>query len=77
MILCDYTQRIANITTTLQYSLEDSFLDGLETGNVEILRQCLRTYALIDKIKDAENLFRHNVVKPYMDEVGKCYKASS
>ncbi|XP_064599671.1 conserved oligomeric Golgi complex subunit 2-like isoform X1 [Liolophura sinensis] len=61
--------RIANITTTLQYSLEDSFLDGLETGNVEILRQCLRTYALIDKIKDAENLFRHNVVKPYMEEV--------
>ncbi|KAL3872688.1 hypothetical protein ACJMK2_035898 [Sinanodonta woodiana] len=61
--------RIANITTTLQYSLEGSFLDGVEQNNIDILRQCLRTYALIDKIKDVENLFRNHVVKPYMEEV--------
>lgn len=61
--------RIANITTTLQYSLEGSFLEGLESEDVGVLRQCLRTYALIDKIKDAENLFRQHVVKPYMEEV--------
>ena len=62
-------QRIANIRTTLQYSLEGSFLEGLDTANADILRQCLRTYALIDKIRDAENLFRQHIVKPYMEEV--------
>ncbi|KAL4237416.1 Conserved oligomeric Golgi complex subunit 2 [Mactra antiquata] len=61
--------RISNITTTLQYSLEGSFLEGLDTGNVDILRQCLRTYALIDKIKDAETLYKQHIVKPYMEEV--------
>lgn len=64
-----YFQRIANITTTLQFSLEGSFREGLETNNVEILQQCLRTYATIDKMRDAENLFRLIIVKPYMEEV--------
>ncbi|KAL8600040.1 hypothetical protein ACOMHN_039273 [Nucella lapillus] len=61
--------RIANITTTLQYSLEGSFLEGVEQEDMAMLRQCLRTYALIDKIRDAENLFRQHVVRPYMEEV--------
>ncbi|XP_077993852.1 conserved oligomeric Golgi complex subunit 2-like [Glandiceps talaboti] len=61
--------RIAVITTTLQMNLERSFEEGLETGNLEVLRQCLRTYATIDKTKDAEMLFRQLVVKPFMDEV--------
>ncbi|XP_022332171.2 conserved oligomeric Golgi complex subunit 2-like [Crassostrea virginica] len=61
--------RIANITTTLQYSLEGQLLEGLQKGNTQVLHQCLRTYALIDKIKDAENLFRLNIVRPYMEEV--------
>ncbi|XP_033733941.1 conserved oligomeric Golgi complex subunit 2-like isoform X2 [Pecten maximus] len=61
--------RIANITSTLQVSLEGHFLEGLDTGNTEILQQCLRTYALIDKIQDVENLFRQEKVRPYMEEV--------
>lgn len=61
--------RISNIRTTLQYSLEGSFREGLDTSNADILRQCLRTYALIDKIRDAENLFRQHIVRPYMEEV--------
>ncbi|RUS73592.1 hypothetical protein EGW08_018635, partial [Elysia chlorotica] len=61
--------RIATITTTLQYSLEGSFLSGLETGKTGMLRQCLRTYALIDKTHDAEDLFREHVVRPFMDEI--------
>ncbi|XP_061173023.1 conserved oligomeric Golgi complex subunit 2-like [Saccostrea echinata] len=70
--------RIANITTTLQYSLEGQLVEGLQKGNIQVLHQCLRTYALIDKIKDAENLFRQNIVKPYMEEVisEKCLKAN-
>lgn len=65
-----FFQRIAQITTTLQFSLEGSFRDGLENNDMLILRQCLRTYATIDKMRDAENLFRQYVVKPYMEEVG-------
>nr|XP_006817460.1 PREDICTED: conserved oligomeric Golgi complex subunit 2-like [Saccoglossus kowalevskii] len=61
--------RIAVITTTLQMSLENSFEDSLETGNLPVLRQCLRTYAIIDKTKDAEMLFRTLVVRPFMEEV--------
>uniref|UniRef100_A0A0B7BG98 Conserved oligomeric Golgi complex subunit 2 n=1 Tax=Arion vulgaris TaxID=1028688 RepID=A0A0B7BG98_9EUPU len=61
--------RIATITTTLQYSLEGSFLSGLETGNTGMLRQCLRTYALIDKTRDAEDLFREHVVRPHMEQI--------
>ena len=57
----------------LQYSLEDSLREGMETGQVDILRQCLRTYATIDKMKDAENLFRQYIVKPYMEEASQIY----
>jgi len=53
----------------LQFSLEGSFKEGLSSGNSEILRDCLRTYATIDKMRDAETLFRTFVVKGYMEEV--------
>ena len=54
---------------TLQYGLEASFREGLSSGSAGVLRECLRTYATIDKTRDAEALFRSFVVKPYMDEV--------
>jgi len=54
---------------TLQCGLEASFREGLSSGNVDVLRECLRTYATIDKTRDAEALFRSFVVKPYMEEV--------
>jgi len=60
--------RIASITSSLQYNLEGSLVEGLENKNVTILRQCLRTYATIDKIRDAEALFRQHIVKPYMED---------
>ena len=66
-----FLQRIAAITVTLQHSLERSFEESLETGQADVLRQCLRTYATIDKMRDAEALFRKIAVKPYMDEVGQ------
>ncbi|XP_041469208.1 conserved oligomeric Golgi complex subunit 2-like [Lytechinus variegatus] len=61
--------RIAAITVTLQHSLEKSFREGLEAGDTNVLRQCLRTYATIDKMRDAEALFRQIAVKPYLDEI--------
>lgn len=53
----------------LQESLEGLLIQGLQTSNVDIVRHCLRTYATIDKTRDAEALVGQVLVKPYMDEV--------
>ncbi|XP_053567151.1 conserved oligomeric Golgi complex subunit 2 [Bombina bombina] len=61
--------RIAGITSMLQQSLEGLLLEGLQTSKVDIIRHCLRTYATIDKTRDAEALVGQVLVKPYIDEV--------
>ncbi|XP_068087921.1 conserved oligomeric Golgi complex subunit 2 [Hyperolius riggenbachi] len=61
--------RIAGITAMLQRSLENLLFEGLQTSSVDIIRHCLRTYAMIDKTKDAEALVGQVLVKPYIDEV--------
>nr|XP_003940815.2 conserved oligomeric Golgi complex subunit 2 [Saimiri boliviensis boliviensis] len=61
--------RIAGITAMLQQSLEGLLLEGLQTSDVDIIRHCLRTYATIDKTRDAEALVGQVLVKPYIDEV--------
>lgn len=53
----------------LQQSLEGLLLEGLQTSSVDIIRHCLRTYATIDKTRDAEALVGQVLVKPYVDEV--------
>lgn len=63
-------KRIAAITSTLQKKLEAAFQEGLHTGELNLLSRVLRTYAIIDKTRDAEMLFREVTVKPYMSEVG-------
>ncbi|XP_048586223.1 conserved oligomeric Golgi complex subunit 2 isoform X2 [Nematostella vectensis] len=61
--------RIASITITLQKKLEDAFQEGIKSNQFDLLARVLRTYAIIDKIKDAELLFREVLVKPYMNEI--------
>lgn len=61
--------RIAGITSMLQQSLEGLLIEGLQTSNVDMVRHCLRTYATIDKTRDAEALVGQLLVKPYMDQV--------
>ncbi|XP_063048164.1 conserved oligomeric Golgi complex subunit 2 [Engraulis encrasicolus] len=61
--------RIAGITAMLQQSLEGLLIQGLQTSDVDIVRHCLRTYATIDKTRDAEALVGQVMVKPYMDEI--------
>ncbi|XP_030627703.1 conserved oligomeric Golgi complex subunit 2 [Chanos chanos] len=61
--------RIAGITAMLQQSLEGLLIQGLQTSNVDMVRHCLRTYATIDKTRDAEALVGQVLVKPYMDEI--------
>lgn len=57
----------------LQQSLEGLLIQGLQTSNIDIVRHCLRTYATIDKTRDAEALVGQVLVKPYMDEVDFAY----
>ena len=49
--------------------METSFLEGLSFNQSDLVLRCLRTYALIDKIGHAEDLFRHNFVKPRIDKL--------
>lgn len=70
-------QRIAGITAMLQQSLEGLLIQGLQTSNVDIVRHCLRTYATIDKTRDAEALVGQVLVKPYMDEVQFAYHSDT
>ncbi len=67
-------QRIAGITSMLQQSLEGLLIEGLQTSNVDMVRHCLRTYATIDKTRDAEALVGQVLVKPYMDQVNTVYR---
>ncbi|XP_066239748.1 conserved oligomeric Golgi complex subunit 2-like isoform X2 [Saccopteryx leptura] len=63
--------RIAGITAMLQQSLEGLLLliEGLQMSDVNIIWHCLRTYAMINKTRDAEALVGQVLVKPYMDQV--------
>ena len=74
--LSPLVQRIAGITAMLQQSLEGLLLEGLRTSDVDIVRHCLRTYATIDKTRDAEALVGQVLVKPYMDQVCACQTSS-
>lgn len=62
-------QRIAGITAALQRSLEDLLLGGLRASDLDVVRHCLRTYAAIDKTRDAEALVGQVLVKPYLEQV--------
>lgn len=62
---------------TLQKKLEAAFQEGIHSGQFDLLARVLRTYAIIDKIRDAELLFREVVVKPYMNEVICCLKLAN
>jgi len=62
-IIDNIKSRVSLITSKLQESLEASFLEGLTLNQSDLVLRCLRTYALIDKVGHAEDLFRHNFVK--------------
>jgi len=46
-------------------------VEGVRNNDTERLTQCLRTYALIDKARQAEALYRQAVVAPFVAKVGQ------
>ena len=57
------------ITSKLQENLESTLEQGIISKDSDLIARCLRTYALIDKTSHAEEMFKHLVVKPFVDEV--------
>lgn len=49
--------------------METTFQNGLADQQSDLVLRCLRTYALIDKTGHAEDLFRHNFVKPKIESL--------
>eukprot|EP00052_Salpingoeca_macrocollata_P026051 m.240286 g.240286 ORF g.240286 m.240286 type:complete len:393 (+) comp22521_c0_seq6:181-1359(+) len=60
--------RIAAIADTLEEGLQRSFVQAITSHDLLSLKQCLRTYAIIDRVGDAEVLFRHSVVQLFMQQ---------
>lgn len=73
VLILQHLKRILQITTVLQKNLQDSFLRGLNSNDVAELLQSLRIYAAIDKINDAEDLYRKRIVAPYMESVSDSF----
>lgn len=61
--------RISRIETTMQEGLEALFCDGLENSDSDVISNCLRTYAAIDRITDVEKLFLVKKVDPFLQSV--------
>ncbi len=64
--------RLKIIGDHLHGSLESQLLDALSTsegGGAEVLRRCLRVFATVDRISDAESLVRTKILRPALEEV--------
>lgn len=49
--------------------MEHLYKEGLKTKNADIVANCLRTYSAIDRVKEAEFMFRVHIVQPFLDKV--------
>lgn len=65
----EMTPRIAQVTTTLQNHLQDTFQSSLEHRDREKLIQSLQTYSSIGRQSAAEEMFQNVIVLPYMEQV--------
>ncbi|KAL6064293.1 Conserved oligomeric Golgi complex subunit 2 [Balamuthia mandrillaris] len=63
------SKRIFFIENSLQEGMQRLFTEGLSSKNEDIVANCLRTYAAIDRVKEAEELYRKHVVEPFVQKV--------
>ena len=63
--------RLKLIGDRLQQAMERQLLEAILSGEekLESLRRCLRVYATVDRVVDAEELVRRKVIAPYLEEV--------
>ncbi|KJE98244.1 hypothetical protein CAOG_08237 [Capsaspora owczarzaki ATCC 30864] len=60
--------RISFVTSILSASLERGFLAALDGNDRNMLTQCFRTYASMDKAYEAEALIRKHWVAPFLQQ---------
>ncbi len=61
--------RMESIWDHLDATLKAQFLKSFEENDGEVLKQCLRIYASLDRVCDVENLVKKEIVSPYLEEV--------
>ncbi|XVE65929.1 hypothetical protein DITRI_Ditri08aG0039200 [Diplodiscus trichospermus] len=62
-------KRIWSASLLLDASLGHCFVDGLEHRDVNAIYNCLRAYAAVDNIGNAEEIFRTTIVAPVIQNV--------
>jgi hypothetical protein len=48
--------------------MEHLYKEGLNTKNTDIIANCLRTYAAIDRVGEAEMLYRVHSARPFLEK---------
>lgn len=61
-------KRISFIENSLQRGMEHLYKEGLNTKNADIVANCLRTYAAIDRVSEAEMLYRVHSARPFLEK---------
>jgi len=62
------SKRITFIENSLQREMEQLYKEGLRTRNLDIISNCLRTYAAIDRVQEAEHVYRIQFVRPALQQ---------
>ncbi|EOA29583.1 hypothetical protein CARUB_v10013037mg [Capsella rubella] len=60
---------IQSASVLLDASLGHCFIDGLNNSDTSVIYNCLRAYAAIDNINNAEELFRTTTVAPFIHKI--------
>lgn len=61
--------RLKLIGDRLHGSLESQLLEAIAQQNTEVLKRCLRIFATVDRVREAEALVRIRVIQPYLEPI--------
>ena len=50
-------------------AMESQFLTAIQENDADVLKRCLRIYASVERISDAERLMRSKIIAPYLEDV--------
>ncbi|CAI9108741.1 OLC1v1008418C2 [Oldenlandia corymbosa var. corymbosa] len=62
-------KRVQGASLLVDTSLGHCFIDALEHRDANAIYNCLRAFAALDNIKNAEEIFRSTVVMPFMEKI--------
>ncbi|XP_047104185.1 conserved oligomeric Golgi complex subunit 2 isoform X3 [Schistocerca piceifrons] len=64
-----HSKKTSRISEAMMLGLNDMFLKSLKMKDMSSIARCLRTYAALDKVHEAEMLYRKNMVAPAISSV--------